>query len=117
MPALGMGLGVPKGSFGDSGLLLDELNESMDVAFSLRKVRSDYNGPCVRVRNNAGTLKDIGFLSNGRIDEAALNAHCGTNDGTVHTWYNQSAEGEGLTRFKAHRESNRLFTTNQREVT
>ena len=93
MPALGMGLGVPKGSFGDSGLLLDELNESMDVAFSLRKVRADYNGPCVRVRNNAGTLKDIGFLSNGSIDEAALNAHCGANDGTVQTWYNQSAEG------------------------
>lgn len=88
-----MGLGVPKGSFGDSGLLLDELSENVEVAFSLRKVRAEYNGPCVRVRNSSGTLKDIGFLSNGSIDEAALNAHCGSNDGTVQTWYNQSAEG------------------------
>ena len=91
MPELGIGLGISKGVTPKSKLLLDKYD--IDAAFSLRKVRADYNGPCVRVRNNAGNFADIGFLSNGTIDIDALNAHCGANDGTVHTWYNQSTEG------------------------
>ncbi len=91
MPELGIGLGITKGAAPKAKLLLDKYD--IDVAFSLRKVRAEYNGPCVRVRNSSGTLKDIGFLSNGSIDEAALNAHCGDNDGKVQTWYNQSTEG------------------------
>ena len=91
MPELGIGLGITKGAAPKAKLLLDKYD--IDAAFSLRKVRAEYNGPCVRVRNSSGTLKDIGFLSNGSIDEAALNAHCGDNDGKVQTWYNQSAEG------------------------
>jgi hypothetical protein len=91
MPSLGLGLGIHKGGVPKKSLLLDKYD--MDAAFSLRKVRADYNGPCVRVRNNSGELADIGFTSNGALDEAALNAHCGANDGTVQTWYNQSTEG------------------------
>ena len=91
MPELGIGLGISKGVTPKSKLLLDKYD--IDAAFSLRKVRADYNGPCVRVKNNAGTFKDIGFTSSGVLDEDALNAHCGDNDGTVQTWYNQSTEG------------------------
>jgi hypothetical protein len=91
MPELGIGLGIHKGGVPKKSLLLDKYD--MDAAFSLRKVRADYNGPCVRVRNSSGEFADIGFTSKGVLDEAALNAHCGANDGTVQTWYNQSTEG------------------------
>ena len=91
MPELGIGLGISKGAAPKTKLLLDKYD--IDAAFSLRKVRAEYSGPCVRVRNNAGNFADIGFLSNGTLDVDALNAHCGDNDGTVQTWYNQSTEG------------------------
>jgi len=91
MPELGIGLGIHKGGVPKKSLLLDKYD--IDAAFSLRKVRADYNGPCVRVRNSSGEFADIGFTSKGVLDEAALNAHCGANDGTVQTWYNQSTEG------------------------
>ena len=91
MPELGIGLGIQKGAAPKTKLLLDKYD--IDAAFSLRKVRAEYSGPCVRVRNSAGNFADIGFLSNGTIDIDALNAHCGGSDGTVQTWYNQSTEG------------------------
>jgi hypothetical protein len=91
MPELGIGLGITKGAVPKTKLLLDKYD--IDAAFSLRKVRADYNGPCVRVRNSSGDFADIGFTSSGALDEAALNAHCGDNDGAVQTWYNQSTEG------------------------
>jgi hypothetical protein len=91
MPELGIGLGIQKGAVPKAKLLLDKYD--IDAAFSLRKVRAEYNGPCVRVRNSSGDLADIGFTNQGALDVDALNAHCGDNDGTVQTWYNQSTEG------------------------
>lgn len=56
-----------------------------------RKIRSDYAGAALRVRNGSGTLVDIGFDATGALDEAALLAHVGAGDGFVHTYYDQIA--------------------------
>lgn len=54
------------------------------------KARSAYTGNCIKVREAGGdTLKDIPFTTGGVLDVAALAAHCGANNGFIHTWYDQ----------------------------
>lgn len=61
-----------------------------------RKLYASYAGSCVKVRESGGnTLADIGFL-NGALNQAALLAHCGVNNGFVHTLYDQSGNGKDL---------------------
>ena len=46
------------------------------------------------MRESAGnTLADIGFDSNGDLDTTALLTHTGVASGYVHTWYDQSGNG------------------------
>jgi hypothetical protein len=72
--------------------LLD-LYPSTDVAFSLRKLRSDYTGPCIQVtRSSDNATKDIYFGSYG-IDTEDLLSFVGANDGSVAIWYDQSGNG------------------------
>jgi hypothetical protein len=60
----------------------------------LRKLDKDYTGYAIRVRESAGnTLADIGFDSNGDLDTTALLNHTGPASGYVHTWYDQSGNG------------------------
>jgi hypothetical protein len=66
------------------------------MAVSLRKIDSTYAGSCIKVRNDSNALADIGFSGAG-IDSAALLAHCGSGDGKVHTWYDQSGSGNNVT--------------------
>lgn len=66
------------------------------AAYSLRRLRTAYAGPAIRVRrsdNNAQT--DIGFVSGG-LDTAALLAHCGGNSGSIVTWYDQLDNGRNM---------------------
>jgi hypothetical protein len=64
------------------------------AAYSLRKLDKDYTGYAIKVRESAGnTLADIGFDSNGDLDTTALLNHTGPADGYVHTWYDQSGNG------------------------
>lgn len=76
-------------------LLLD-LYPGAGAAFSLRKLRSQYSGFCVKVRNSSNLELDIPYLTtpdvNGDywIDEVALLAHTGSGDGWVTTWYDNS---------------------------
>lgn len=64
------------------------------AAYSLRKLDKDYTGYAIRVRESAGnTLADIGFDSNGDLDTTALLNHTGVASGYVHTWYDQSGNG------------------------
>ena len=59
--------------------------------YGLRKVKDDYTGNCIEVReSDGGALANIGFDAHGNLDEAALLAHCGSNDGFIKTWYDQS---------------------------
>lgn len=63
------------------------------VAYSLRKCVSAYTGDCIRVRRSSDNAElDIGF-DTGILDTAALLTFCGSGDGFITTWYDQSGNG------------------------
>jgi hypothetical protein len=73
----------------DAALLLDAY-PSAAAAYSVRKLRSAYTGNAIRVRRSSdNTEQDIGF-SGGNLDTTALTTFCGSGDGFVTTWYDQS---------------------------
>ena len=74
-------------------LLLDTYGEDVKIAYSVRKLRNAYTGDCMRVRNGSSVELDIGFDSNGNLDESALLTHCGSGDGFVTRWYDQTGNG------------------------
>jgi hypothetical protein len=59
------------------------------AAYSLRKLRTAYTGSAVEVYNGS-SYADIGFNVFGELDTVALAAHCGSNNGFVSKWYDQS---------------------------
>jgi hypothetical protein len=60
-------------------LLLD-LFPNATVAYSLRKLRTAYNGNCIRVRRSSdNTEQDIGFDSSGELDTSTLSDFVGYN--------------------------------------
>ena len=59
------------------------------AAYSLRKLSSSYSGSAVEVYNGS-SYADIGFNVFGELNTVALAAHCGSNDGFVSKWYDQS---------------------------
>jgi hypothetical protein len=71
----------------EATLLLDTYTGAA-AAYSLRKLRTAYTGDAVEVYNGS-SYADIGF-SNGELDTTALATHCGSNDGFVSKWYDQS---------------------------
>ena len=82
------------GASSDEPLLLDASEyPNASVAFSFRKLRTAYTGNCIRVQNDSGTNLDIGFDSNGNLDTAAISTHCGSGDGKIVRWYDQSGSG------------------------
>lgn len=59
--------------------------------FSTRKLYSGYTGSAVKVRRSSDdTEQDIGFDSNGDLDEPALLAFVGSGEGYVAALYNQA---------------------------
>src|SRR6056300_1090834 len=82
----------------DSSLLLDTYS-SAAAAYSVRKLSSTYSGPCMKVRKDDGvdTGTDIGFDADGNLNIAAIAARCGTDNGYVVTWYDQSGNGKDAT--------------------
>lgn len=88
----GFVVGGPQASF----ILDDYPNASF--AYSFRKLRSDYSGSAVRIRENGGdTETDIGFDAGGNFDTAAAASHIGANTGFIVTWYDQSGNGIDVT--------------------
>ncbi len=68
------------------------------AAYSLRKLRTAYSGSAIRVRrSNDNAETDIGFNVFGELDTVSLAAHCGSNDGFVKTWYEQSGSAYNAT--------------------
>jgi hypothetical protein len=64
------------------------------AAYSLRLLNNTYGGAAIQVRRSSdNTVLDIGFISNGDLDTSTLLAHCGSGDGFVTTWYDQSGNG------------------------
>jgi hypothetical protein len=60
------------------------------AAYSLRRLRADYDGPAIRVRRSSdGAEQDVGFTAEGDLDVAAVEAWLGADDGYVVRWYSQ----------------------------
>lgn len=75
--------------------LLDEVPNAAG-AYSLRRLRSAYKGPAIRVRNNTNDAKDIYFDAKGNLDEAAVVAHCNNTNSFIDIWYDQSGNGNHM---------------------
>jgi hypothetical protein len=75
---------------------------SSQVAYSLRKLRSLYNGNAIKVRRSSdNTEQDIGFTFFGDLDTSSLLSFCGAGDGFVTTWYDQSGNANNATQSTA----------------
>ncbi len=71
------------------------------AAYSLRLLSNSYSGNAVKVRRASDdTELDIGF-SSGELDTSALATHCGSSDGFVVTWYDQSGNSNNATQSTA----------------
>jgi hypothetical protein len=76
-----------------SGLLLDAYPGAA-AAYSLRKLRTAYTGPCIRCQRSLDNIQfDVGFDANGVIDVPLLVAACAGLNGFVAKWYDQSGNG------------------------
>ena len=76
--------------------LLDEVPNA-NIGFDLQKLRSAYSGACIKVlRDSDNTTLDIGFVNN-VIDTVSLLSFIGSGTGYVHTWYDQSINGNNAT--------------------
>jgi hypothetical protein len=89
--------------FQAASLLLDTYTGAA-VAYSLRKLRTDYTGAAIRVRRTDLAEQDIAFDSNGDLDTTALLSFVGTgvlNNGFITTWYDQSGNANDATQATA----------------
>lgn len=81
-------------------LLLDNATtQNAWGAYSLRKLRNKYTGPCIRVRRYTDNAeKDIYFDKKGNLDIAAMMKFCNYYDDLyVKIWYDQSGNARNFT--------------------
>lgn len=96
---------APHGILARSGgvtpsLLLDTYPNAA-VAYSLRKLRTDYSGSAIRVRRSSDNAEqNIGFNGND-LDTASLLTFCGVGNGFITTWYDQSTNANNSTQATA----------------
>jgi len=91
---LGLGNSIAHSSYvsGAAPKLLDTVGGAA-AAYSLRLLNSSYGGNAVTVRRAGDNAEaNIGFAG-GELDTTALAAHCGSNDGFVADWLDQSGNG------------------------
>ena len=90
------------GSQIQSYAFLLDLYPSAAAAYSLRKLRSAYTGSAIQVRRSSdNTTQDIGFTGANVLDTSALTSFCGSGNGFVTTWYDQSGNGNNATQSTA----------------
>ena len=74
--------------------ILDETHNAgytTDVAYSLRKLRAEYEGSAIRIRRSQDDAEiDIGFNSDGSLNTDLIASHCADKNGFVTKWYDQS---------------------------
>jgi hypothetical protein len=93
------------------------------AAYSLRKLRTAYTGSAIRVRRSSdNTEQDIGFTALGALDTSALTSFCGSGNGFVTTWYDQSGNARNATQTTAANQpqivsSGSLLTLNSKPCT
>lgn len=75
--------------YGGGGALLFDIQSDGRSGYSVRKLKDNYSGACLRVRRSSDNAEqDIGFVGED-LDEGALTTFVGANDGYVVTWYDQ----------------------------
>lgn len=91
------------------------------AAYSVRKLRLEYTGSAIRVRRSSDNAEfDIGF--NGEnLDTTTLTSFCGSGNGFVTTWYDQSGNGRNATQSTAGNQpqiviSGSVITLNEKPV-
>jgi len=86
-------------------LFLDQYGEDCQAAYSVRKLRTAYAGSAFRVRRDSDdTEQDIGFDTDGNLDESALTTFVGANNGFIVTWYDQTTNGNNATNASSNRQ-------------
>lgn len=80
-------------------------------AYSLRKLRSAYAGPAVKLQRVDTTTQDIGFTATGDFDTATATAFC-TTACAVQTWYDQSGNARHLVQATAASQPAFIFNCN-----
>lgn len=99
--SLGIGLGITRLNTPVAAPPLFDVVSGAAWGVSLRKLRKDYSGNCLRVRRAGDNAEqDIGFDAAGVIDTSALLAFVnasGNDDGHVVTWYDQGPDGYDVT--------------------
>lgn len=76
--------------------IFDVVSSNQLFGFSYRKLRSSYTGSCLRVRRSSNNEeKDIGF-SGGFLDVSDIFDFCGSGDGYLVRFYDQSTVGNNL---------------------
>lgn len=86
--ALGYAAVTPENGLDSLGLTAATASAA---AFSLRKLRSAYNGAAIRVRRSSDQAEqNIFFMPSGIIDTAVLKAFVGSANAFVTIWYDQS---------------------------
>lgn len=66
------------------------------AAYSLRRLDTNVLH-AIRVINDSSSQADIGFTLSGDLDTTALLQHCGSGDGRIVTWYDQSGNSNHMT--------------------
>jgi hypothetical protein len=77
-----------------TNLLLDDVTGA-SFAYSLRKLRNNYTGYAIRLRNAGGSTQDIGFVGN-NLDTSAVTTFANGGVCYVDIWYDQSGNGYDL---------------------
>ena len=82
------------GYYQSAKLLNEQYGEGAAAAYSVRQLNRDYTGAALQVeRSSDNTTQDIGFDSNGDLDESALTTFCTGTTCRVRPWYDQATAG------------------------
>ena len=87
--------------YNNGNLLLDDYPNAA-TAYSVRKLRNYYIGPCLRVRRSSDNAEqNIYFNPSGELDTTSLLSFVGAGNGFITTWYDQSTNGRNQTQTTA----------------
>lgn len=94
LPGIGLTVGSVRSSAAASSAVLDGI-ANVAAAYGLRRLRSAYVGPVVRVRRSSDNAEsDIGLDGSGEFDSATYSAFVGGGTGFVRWWYDQTGNGK-----------------------
>lgn len=96
--------GLMRAATSDVSLPLDGITATPEAAYSMRKLRADYTGQCLRLeRASDNEQSDFGFVStadakgNYWVDTAAIATWIGASSAILINWYDQSGNGNDIT--------------------